>query len=236
MNNYVIEGDIDFFAEISGHVSDTDTKNCCLLTGEPLDPNHVTMQCGHKFNYQPLFKEILCQKSRRMAFSHDTLRLGLNEMKCPYCRKITQNLLPYVPLPGCKTQRRGVNAPYAFCMAGKSCEAVIKSGKRKGHACGLPAYEDNLGVRCSVHRTSAKRPRPQVLPKTEPEVLKTEPEVPKTEPEVPKTEPEVPKHSTLHKLNIVQLRSILKTQNRKVGGRKSELIDRIIGDSSSVGM
>ena len=34
----------------------------CLITDEPLRRDHITLQCGHQFNYIPLFKEVLFQK------------------------------------------------------------------------------------------------------------------------------------------------------------------------------
>ena len=34
----------------------------CLITDEPLRRDHITLQCGHKFNYIPLFKDVLFQK------------------------------------------------------------------------------------------------------------------------------------------------------------------------------
>ena len=34
----------------------------CLITDEPLRRDHITLQCGHRFNYIPLFKDVLFQK------------------------------------------------------------------------------------------------------------------------------------------------------------------------------
>ena len=34
----------------------------CLITDEPLGRDHITLQCGHRFNYIPLFKDVLFQK------------------------------------------------------------------------------------------------------------------------------------------------------------------------------
>lgn len=65
MVNYMIEGGIDFFKElqdIQGVILETNDSNECLLTGTPLTPDHITLECGHKFNYKPLFVEVLMQK------------------------------------------------------------------------------------------------------------------------------------------------------------------------------
>ena len=34
----------------------------CLITSDKLIDNYVTLPCGHKFNYKPLYQEIVCQK------------------------------------------------------------------------------------------------------------------------------------------------------------------------------
>ena len=74
MNNitYEIEGNVDFFKElkqmgstpydntISLEVEDKPER--CLITDEKLRKDHVTLKCGHRFNYLPLFKEVLFQK------------------------------------------------------------------------------------------------------------------------------------------------------------------------------
>ena len=75
MNNtgftYEIEGEIDFFKElkqlsstpdISLSLTIDDNIARCLITDEILRKDHVTLKCGHRFNYVPLFKEVLFQK------------------------------------------------------------------------------------------------------------------------------------------------------------------------------
>ena len=212
MTNYVIEGGIDFYAEVARDECDDDAGDLgrtCLLTGEPLDSNHVALQCGHAFNYEPLFQEVVLQKSHKHAFAHDTIRLSVNQMKCPYCRRVNSKILPYVPLPGCKLKTKGVNSPSAFCMPGKTCSWIFKSGKRKGLACGSAAYEDADGIACALHRRLMKAAKPD-----------------NGSGEIGK----VHTHDTrsLHKLRVVDLREILRSKNLRVGGRKSELISRIL--------
>ena len=62
--NYILEGDIDFYEEL--HKNDklpNDTDELCLISQEKLDEYQtVKLMCGHKFNYLPLFKEIINQK------------------------------------------------------------------------------------------------------------------------------------------------------------------------------
>lgn len=78
---YEIEGDLDFFKELktmtdknsdtlretsssSSVVLDIEDKPIekCLITDERLYKDHITLKCGHKFNYVPLFKEVVFQK------------------------------------------------------------------------------------------------------------------------------------------------------------------------------
>lgn len=66
MIQYDIEGGIDFYKELLNDAGedvslDSQTK-VCLLTDEKLLPDAVTLNCGHSFNYKPLFKEVVFQK------------------------------------------------------------------------------------------------------------------------------------------------------------------------------
>ena len=71
---YEVESNIDFFKELKKitvdkagvgsalHESELDTTPRCLITDEKLRKDHITLECGHKFNYVPLFKDVLFQK------------------------------------------------------------------------------------------------------------------------------------------------------------------------------
>lgn len=68
---YELECDIDFFKELKKMSAATkeseqqpapDTTPRCLITDDKLTKDHITLECGHKFNYIPLFKEVLFQK------------------------------------------------------------------------------------------------------------------------------------------------------------------------------
>lgn len=83
--NYIIDGDADgaveddFFTQLKnmlnqtpncetdnhnkvGLCEDDNQDNYCLLTKEPLDNIHIKLECGHKFNYVPLYREVVIQK------------------------------------------------------------------------------------------------------------------------------------------------------------------------------
>lgn len=77
---YEIEGGVDFFKELkqmkpsvaataatatattATAATATATTERCLITDEKLQKDHITLKCGHKFNYIPLFKEVIFQK------------------------------------------------------------------------------------------------------------------------------------------------------------------------------
>ena len=149
---YVIEGEneaegqsceYDFFNKLKcmsngqcvgdDSVNDIDTDNNCLLTKEALNDIHVTLNCGHKFNYIPLYKEVVIQKtSAGMTTNgyYNSSTLRLNEMKCPYCRRVQDKLLPFLNYDNIK-RLRGVNGPESLCMKVRMCEHVETANKRK---------------------------------------------------------------------------------------------------------
>lgn len=66
---YEIEGGVDFFKElkqmkpsVAATATVSATTERCLITDEKLQKDHITLKCGHKFNYIPLFKEVIFQK------------------------------------------------------------------------------------------------------------------------------------------------------------------------------
>ena len=124
-NNYKLEGDIDFFAELQKSLleeeldeGDNKLVPICQITGLPLTENHFKMNCGHMFNYDSLYTEICKQKFEFKTYTMDSLSttdirlfrsLGFDYfIKCPYCRRIQTDLLPYydnLPFP----KKYGVN-------------------------------------------------------------------------------------------------------------------------------
>ena len=114
MVKYIIEGDIDFYDELYKSISKDESKESneksneefCLITNTPLTENFIKLDCGHKFNYIPLYNDILNHKKKFNNMENHILKNI--EIRCPYCRKIQQNLLPYHSYPGVK-QVHGVN-------------------------------------------------------------------------------------------------------------------------------
>lgn len=156
MPKYVIEGGIDFYAElhhqpnqqpnpsaILGSANDThaidDETKVCLLSKMPLEYGHIMLPCKHVYNFMPLYNEVLSQKTNPELLKNVYhVKLSKNSIKCPYCRAIHVNaLLPYIV--GDK-RVAGVNGPSTMCMdAPFKCQhsvMVSKSirGGRKKHA------------------------------------------------------------------------------------------------------
>jgi hypothetical protein len=108
ISKYHIEGGIDFYSEINSNdtkITTTTTltnsinepipvENTCLITGEPLGKYYQTMMCGHSFNYIPLYLYVKQSKYKFNHLEHNPLKL--NQIKCPYCRNIQNELLPYI--------------------------------------------------------------------------------------------------------------------------------------------
>ena len=116
MTKYNIEGGLDFYAELyksldinedENEDDNNNNNNKCLISNELLTNNHVTMKCGHKFNYIPLYNDLLNhkQKFNNMEGSN---KLQINQLRCPYCRKKQNELLPYYEELGLK-KINGVN-------------------------------------------------------------------------------------------------------------------------------
>ena len=145
--NYVIDGDAnrviedDFFKQLKNMLSQSEDDttvnevnedNHCLLTKEPLHSIHIKLVCGHKFNYIPLYREVVVQKTIGLSPNayYTSHSLKRNEIKCPYCRNVQDKLLPYIEYDGVK-KTFGVNYPAKLSMTSQHCMYSIKSGSSK---------------------------------------------------------------------------------------------------------
>jgi hypothetical protein len=126
--------------------------NRCLITNELLEEEFITLNCKHTFNYQAIYKEVIQQKTKINGL--ETTKLKLYEIKCPYCRNITPNLLPPKKY---FTSIYGVNTPLKYCMGLKSCKYIFLSGKRKGEMCGKKHINDY----CSMHQNIIEKRKKQ---------------------------------------------------------------------------
>jgi len=96
---YTIEGNIDFYKQLSTLSDDenenTEDNNCCMITNMPLQEYFVKLNCGHQFNYGAIFKDLINYKKKFNNLEQNKYKLKKNEIRCPYCRKIQNELLPY---------------------------------------------------------------------------------------------------------------------------------------------
>lgn len=90
-------GGIDFYAELYSSLDweENESKNVCLITDNVLSEHHVILECGHKFNYIPLFNDIRTHKTKFNSLEANHVKI--NEIRCPYCRARQKTLLPYYP-------------------------------------------------------------------------------------------------------------------------------------------
>ena len=110
MTKYNIEGGLDFYSELYGSLEQTDCEGekVCLITNNQLSDRHVKMNCGHSFNYEPLYKDLVNHLTKFNNMEGSTGVLGKNEIRCPYCRSKQKGVLPYYPELGLK-RVEGVN-------------------------------------------------------------------------------------------------------------------------------
>lgn len=154
-HNYIIEDGINFWEELNKEDNAELEDSFCLLTKLPLTRNHISLDCGHKFNYIPLFEEIIQQKTRKVyinpiQFSHTS------QFYCPYCRKVMNGLLPYIPTEYFE-KIKNINYPSSLSIKHHECLYVYKSGKNKNSKCSsTSAYETNNGVYCDKHQQIVK--------------------------------------------------------------------------------
>ncbi len=81
-----------------------------------------------------MFLEI--KKQKTVVNPLETMRLLTFQIKCPYCRHVQNNLLPFIPSQ-VNSKIYGVNYPAKYCFYLNKCEYVFKSGKRKNTMCGV---------------------------------------------------------------------------------------------------
>ena len=101
---YNIENNIDFYKELYTSLYEEDVNKTnnyldnselCLISNLPLKDCFVKLNCGHKFNYEPLYKDIFNHKKRFNNLEQIKNKLGLQQIRCPYCRNIQNEVLPY---------------------------------------------------------------------------------------------------------------------------------------------
>lgn len=150
--NIIIEDNINFYEELyKPNLDDDDDDNFCLISNMVLDENKITLPCNHSFNFIPLYKEVVNQKTGSFV-GLEINRLNFNQIKCPYCRQKFNQLLPHVRLNNEISYVSGVNAPERLCMEFKQCNYIFKAGKNKGNKCNKTAFHSSIGCYCDSHQ------------------------------------------------------------------------------------
>ena len=179
--------------KIENGETNTDKESLCEITNSTLEDNYIQLSCGHKFNYIPLYNEIKYQKTNKYSLSYDFTKLSINQIKCPYCRDITNNILPYFNyynLPIIK----GVNYPQKYSMKINSCQHCLKTTNK---LCNNSACITPNGIFCNKHYRQKIKTLDKSLDKS------------------------------ITNMKVNELKNLLRKNKCRVGGNKSELIQRI---------
>ena len=98
--NYNIENGLNFYETLKQTIASHDSEKneqegICPISNTPLETYFFTFECGHKFNYAPLFKDIYNHKKIYNFMEGISGHLNMNQIRCPFCRKKQNGLLPY---------------------------------------------------------------------------------------------------------------------------------------------
>jgi hypothetical protein len=174
---YNIEDNIDFYSEllkIKNDFEPTETdlidacEDICLITNNKLTDNHVSLLCGHKFNYIPLYHDIYNHKTKYNMKERNHDKLKYYEIRCPYCRKKQGQLLPYYPdiMPDKTHGVNYINPEYVMSYNNYSNNMLLskysKMNKKKCPPCppsndnaflcvSILKYGVNKGTKCNKH-------------------------------------------------------------------------------------
>lgn len=147
-----------FIDDVMSIVNETDTDNICLISQTKLQNDYITLDCGHKFNYDSIYEELKNQKLCKN--NYETQYLKIYQLKCPYCRNIQNKILPfYKDKLDDFPKIYGVNSPSKYCMYTSKCSHIFKSGKRKGMTCNAPCN----GNLCNIHKNSICKNRCEAI-------------------------------------------------------------------------
>ena len=130
LNNFT--NNDDFFKLLNEMKNDPipDYNNICLISNEKLEKDNIKLLCGHTFNYEHIFNEVKRQKTS--SNHYEITKLSNIQIKCPYCRKVSNGILPWKPnFP----KLNFVNWPPSLSYIKKKCIYIFKSGIKKGLTC-----------------------------------------------------------------------------------------------------
>jgi hypothetical protein len=187
----------DIFLNYLNETNETnETNEKCLISNELLIVNYITLECNHKFNYLELYNEVIEQKTKKIL---DNSKLKLNEVKCPYCRNITNNILPYFKYYDTRLVK-GVNSPQDLSIKLNECQYIEKNSE----LCKKSACSTNFGILCNNHLKYNIK---------EEEILNNI---------------SIERRNIYNKKTIQDLKKELREHNIKLCGKKEDLINRLL--------
>lgn len=198
---------ISFNEELMKMLNDNDNKNedfenKCLISGEELEDNFITLECNHKFNYKHIYNEVHKQKTE--PWHSEVNKVKNTQLKCPYCRNIQTGILPY--RESC-LKVKYVNWPPSLMMLPDKCIYTFSSGKRKGLSCGKKCN----GKYCLSHTKIMEKREKKRLEK---EKKRIEKEKKKMEKEKKKLEKEM--KEKLNELSPAMINLVLSTPDTSI--------------------
>jgi len=185
-----------FLNYLSENNESSENNERCLISNELLVSNYITLDCNHKFNYLELYNELEQQKAKK---TFDNSKLKLNEIKCPYCRNITENILPYFKYYNTKLIK-GVNSPPHLSLKLNECQYVEKNSE----LCRKNACITKFGIFCNNHLKYNIKEE-EILFNTSLDII-----------------------NLYNKKTIKDLRKELQQHNMKLCGNKVDLVNRLI--------
>lgn len=187
-------------------IIDYDDDNKCLISNEELTDNNIELICGHKFNYLPLYYEIFFQKYKQI---HQNDLLKINQIRCPYCRTITNNILPFYSIYPVK-KINGITIPEKYSMEINKCQYV----KKNKTTCNKNAFKFNNMYCCNIHFNKIK--------------LNNEETSLNNNHEKVALDYDINLYNQYKKMKVVELKELLKHKQHHIYGNKETLIKRLL--------
>jgi hypothetical protein len=151
---YKIEDNLSFFEELEKE-DISSSENICYISNLPLEDNHIILKCGHKFNSFYIFNEFFNKKFERFMYIQP--KLLTIKLKCPYCRNIQDEVIPY-------QEKKGISKIYGIndtnCENYKQnwkCQYIKKTTQICHSNCTMPFKETGIYYCENHHRIIEKK-------------------------------------------------------------------------------
>ena len=213
---YIINSTINFYQEINNLTDNNDESQICLLTREKLEDNFITLKCNHKFNYLSLYNELCIQKGKINTL--EASKILINQIKCPYCRVITDKILPFIIHDNIEL-KYGINFPSKYSMQINSCSWVYKNGRNKNNKCNCSSFIFNENNYCLKHHKLYNKLNGYVTDLSNNNLDNL-------------CYGDINKYKKIYTIN--KLKEILKENELKISGNKNELILRLLNNNITI--